>query len=253
MDDIVDTRSEEVSKNAHDRKRGRLLGDDEPTSTAQDTSRVAIYHHYTTIRGQKFLLTTANKNTLLLRCVPLSAWTKKAKSATQTIFSARVQQLFAASRRPIWCERARFARRQAKSPLRTRQPCTPPRKIRHTWGQFSLRCEYDSQQARPATAGPKFIGVDGARGSLLSAVAEVPHASNSGTTSNIISSLNKEVELATGVDPLQSGVVSNTNLTATESQQIQANANLRVLLGLRINSWGEKAFGGFGIGRRGLF
>lgn len=54
--------------------------------------------------------------------------------------------------------------------------------------------------------------------------------------------LSHEVHLATGADETQAGIVSGPDTSATEIQQKQANANLRFILGTKVNSWGEKRF-----------
>jgi len=55
-------------------------------------------------------------------------------------------------------------------------------------------------------------------------------------------SLDRDVEIATGADATTSGVTSAQSKTLGEVEQTQANANLRFMLGSRINGWGDKAF-----------
>lgn len=63
-----------------------------------------------------------------------------------------------------------------------------------------------------------------------------------GESLNIIQSLDQDSNLAVGADANVQGVLSNQDRTATEVQQTTANANLRFLLGSKINAWGEKKF-----------
>ena len=63
-----------------------------------------------------------------------------------------------------------------------------------------------------------------------------------GESLNIIQSLDQDSNLAVGADANVQGVLSQQDRTATEVQQTTANANLRFLLGSKINAWGEKKF-----------
>lgn len=54
--------------------------------------------------------------------------------------------------------------------------------------------------------------------------------------------LDRDVQMATGADQITQGVTSANARTLGEVQQTQANANLRFMLGARINAWGEKRF-----------
>lgn len=61
-------------------------------------------------------------------------------------------------------------------------------------------------------------------------------------TENVSQFLEREGELATGATAQQSGVTSSDSRTLGETQMLQQNANIRFLLGSRINSWGEKDY-----------
>jgi len=63
-----------------------------------------------------------------------------------------------------------------------------------------------------------------------------------GESLNIIQALDADANIAVGADKNAQGVLSDQDRTATEVQQTTANANLRFLLGSKINSWGEKKF-----------
>lgn len=65
---------------------------------------------------------------------------------------------------------------------------------------------------------------------------------NSNSTLNQEQSLDAEVNISTGADSMQAGVLSAQDRSATEVQQVALNAGTRFLLGYRINAWGEKRF-----------
>lgn len=54
--------------------------------------------------------------------------------------------------------------------------------------------------------------------------------------------LNYNLRMATGIDPLTVGIQSQGNTTATEAQQIQQNANLKLMYNNKIDFWGEEDF-----------
>jgi len=62
------------------------------------------------------------------------------------------------------------------------------------------------------------------------------------TSLNAVQSLDGDIEIATGVDRNAQGVLSDQQRTLGEVQQTTANANLRFLLGSKINAWGERKF-----------
>jgi len=61
-------------------------------------------------------------------------------------------------------------------------------------------------------------------------------------TLNDEQSFDRDVEISTGTDETVKGVRSEDQRTLGEVQQVQANANIRFLLGSKINAWGEKMF-----------
>lgn len=54
--------------------------------------------------------------------------------------------------------------------------------------------------------------------------------------------LDRDIEMTTGADKVTQGITSSGARTASEIQQVTANANLRFILGSRINGWAEKRF-----------
>lgn len=87
----------------------------------------------------------------------------------------------------------------------------------------------------------KFIAV---RGDVDSGVVQPLNKAPStlGNSLNNEQSLDSDIEVSTGTDKNAQGVLSDQQRTLGEVQQTQANANLRYLLGSKINAWGEKRF-----------
>jgi len=87
----------------------------------------------------------------------------------------------------------------------------------------------------------KFIAV---RGDVGDTVVRPLNKSGSklDTSLNVIQALDGDIEISTGIDKNASGVLSDQQRTLGEVQQTTANANLRFLLGSKINAWGERRF-----------
>jgi hypothetical protein len=89
----------------------------------------------------------------------------------------------------------------------------------------------------------KFIPVRSKSGvSVSSAVVPMNKAIGyQGETMNDEESLQQDAQRSTGTTNIVQGM-AQTGVTATSDQQAQANANLRFLLKIKINNWGEKRF-----------
>lgn len=86
----------------------------------------------------------------------------------------------------------------------------------------------------------KFIAV---RGDVEGAVVPMNKAvARQNETINEEQLLDRDIEAATGADKVTQGITSSGERTASEIQQVTANANLRFILGSRINGWAEKRF-----------
>lgn len=79
-------------------------------------------------------------------------------------------------------------------------------------------------------------------GRLSDVLMPVRKEGTSNSTFNVEQSLDAEVNISTGADAMQAGVLSAQDRSATEVQQVALNAGTRFLLGYRINTWGEKRF-----------
>lgn len=88
----------------------------------------------------------------------------------------------------------------------------------------------------------KFIAV---RGEVTDAVVRPLNkasANKTGESLNNEASLDADIEISTGNSKNTQGVMSDQQRTLGEQEIVQANANLRYLLGSKINAWGERRF-----------
>lgn len=87
----------------------------------------------------------------------------------------------------------------------------------------------------------KFIAVRGDVGNNI-VVPLNKATSRLGESLNSEASLDADIEISTGSSKNQQGVMSEQQRTLGEQEIVQANANLRYLLGSKINAWGERRF-----------
>ena len=93
-----------------------------------------------------------------------------------------------------------------------------------------------------STLNKKFIWADGRQGNIQNAVAVIPKNPAGASTYNFSAFLDRDIQMAVGIDPLQLGVQSWADITATEAQQLQANNNLKSIFNNKINKVWEKTF-----------
>lgn len=71
-------------------------------------------------------------------------------------------------------------------------------------------------------------------------IMEVPKARIKSDSYQMPDILRQEGQRATGVDEAQLGISPESGRTATENQRVQRNANLRMVLSSKVDSWAEK-------------
>jgi len=242
---ILSETEEQEARSAAVRRKSRLLGDTSTSLSGKDGQMASIYNHFTILNGEKYLVTLANSRTLIIRCQKLAPiGENEKKDASSVPFPVILNHYSPLRGDPFGVSVPDLLedKQRAHSVLANLELLKE--KLATLGGNFlyDVNMIPNKHELATSTIGPKFIGVDGARGSLSQAVIELPRPQNSSSTQAIISTLNQEIEFATGVDPSQTGVRTDGSMTATESQQLQANANLRILLSQRVNSWGEVTF-----------
>ena len=87
----------------------------------------------------------------------------------------------------------------------------------------------------------KFIAV---RGDVGDTVVKPINKASAGLvdTLNTEQALDADIEISTGASKNSQGVMSEQQRTLGEQEIVQANANLRYMLGSKINAWGERRF-----------
>lgn len=207
------------------------------------TMYAPIYHHYTSYKGKKYLVTTGNDHNVVLRIVELPAITEAEKDDPRLIpFPVVLNYLSPVRYSPFGtsiCDMVEDKQRvnsvlinlAVKKEKASLYPMAlyNPRMVKN-------RRDFDF-------AMNKYIPVNVKQGeSLSNAVQLLEKDLNKSTTGAIKELLDAESRLTTGADAMQAGVLSPNVRTLGEVQQVQANANLRFLLGSRVNAWGEVQF-----------
>lgn len=88
----------------------------------------------------------------------------------------------------------------------------------------------------------KFIAATTHGEPLSNATSVIPKNPASQSTYNMVSQLDAWAQMAVSIDPRTMGISGGQAVTATESQQLQANNNLRTLFESKINNIGEVDF-----------
>lgn len=95
------------------------------------------------------------------------------------------------------------------------------------------------------TTNPKWIAINPDSGvSPANAVYPVPRTSIMADSFNVSQELKAQIQQDTGISANSLGVPGDKSMTLGESQQIQANANVRLGLNIQVASWSEKHFWG---------
>lgn len=95
------------------------------------------------------------------------------------------------------------------------------------------------------TTNPKWIAINPDSGvSPANAIYPVPRTSIMADSFNVSQELRQQIQQDTGISAQSLGVSGDKSMTLGESQQIQANANVRLGLSIRVASWSEKKFWG---------
>lgn len=91
---------------------------------------------------------------------------------------------------------------------------------------------------------PKYVPVTwlGAMQGGQVPMMEVPKGNIKSDSMNMPNLIRQEGMLGIGMDNQTLGIQSDRNITATENQRVQGNANLRLMLGVKWDNYAEKAF-----------
>lgn len=224
----------------------RWLNDSEKRETENKSYK--IYNHYTTIVDKnwdirKYLITTANNHKLIIRAEEIQAVTKSEKENPNTIPYPVILNYYSPLRwDPFWVSIPDLLEDKQKA----EQLFLNLNRIKaenEAWWDFFL---YDSSsikninELKTPSQWPKYLKAD--LRNNPNPIQEVRKWQVKNDAIQIPQIIQQQAHLDLWLDTRSLWVWWWTNITATENQRVQQNANIRLLLGNKINQWWEKDF-----------
>lgn len=234
----VDNNSTELDETESALREARNLSD--PVDNTKSQKVYKMIDIFTILNGKKYLVTVNYEATEIYRCEEVEAVTDEEKSnpskvgfpVTLHYYSPDRNDPFGVSVPDLIEDKQR-----AKSVLKNLRVAL---KKADLYPMYLYNREKVMNKRDLDFAFNKFIAV---RGDVDGAVAPMNKASTRlDETINQEQLLDNDIEMAVGTDRITQGVTSSTARTASEISQVTANANLKFVLGSRINNWGEKRF-----------
>lgn len=195
---------------------------------------------FTCLNGHKVLLTVDNRCTEIFRCEEIEAVTDEEKADPSTIEFPLTLHYYSPDRNDpfgISVPDLIEDKQRAKSVIKNLRIAI---KKADLYPMYLYNRDKILNKRDLDFAFNKFVAV---RGDTDGAVVPMNKAAaRQNETINEEQLLDRDIEQATGADKVTQGITSSGERTASEIQQVTANANLRFILGSRINGWAEKRF-----------
>lgn len=211
-----------------------------------DNKKYSIYHHYTCIQGHKYLVTTANSNTLIIRMKELKPITKDEKANPLKVpFPIAIKYYSPIKWDPFGISIPDLLRDKQKAESVLFNLAIQKETRNTMWDDifYDPKKIGNSKSLTNLTVKPKAIPVKIRDGdNISSTVFRLPKEQNANNAFNVWGQLQFQNSLSTGLDSNSLGVQSGTAQTATEAQLTQKNANLRFILWTKIGKWWEATF-----------
>jgi len=210
----------------------------------KENAKYSIYHHYTRIKWEPFLITTANEHTLIIRMMKIAPVFKEEKKDNSKILYPISLKYYAPLKGdPFGVSLPDLLRdkQSAESKLFNLTLISATRNALGDDKLYNPKKIKNIRDLQTPTIGGKYIAANVNEGeSLGNAIMQVPKENPTALPFNIEDRLSSLTQLSTGINANTMGVWGMQNMTAAESQSIQKNANLRFILGSKVQLWGEK-------------
>lgn len=211
-----------------------------------ENKKYAIYHHYTVIRGEKYLVTTANHHTLIIRMKKLKPITKEEKASPYKIsFPISLLYYSPVKGDPFGISVPDLMRdkQDAESKLFN---LAVIKETRNTLGEdiyYDPNAISNKSVLEKPSIYPKAVPVKiRPNENIGQKFFRLPKEQSTGQSFNVGSQLQFQNSLSTGIDANTLWVGGQAGQTATEAQIIQKNANLRFGLGTKVMKWAQEHF-----------
>ena len=221
-----------------------------PPNSEQDTNEDIknryVYYHYTTINWDKYQIATNYDMDVIGRMVKIEEVLKSEKDVKSTTLRPITLKYFRPERHnPYWTSVMDLVEDKQRAKSRLLNLAIAKTTRGSLWGHriYDKWKIPNRNDLAWLTEEPKLIGINlNPNESLANVITETQFAQVPQDNFNVQEAIDYQVRLATGIDPLTIWISSPWALTATESQQIQENANLILWLGNKIANWWEKDF-----------
>lgn len=233
---LKDTRKREYEGNPYDD-----VDSDTPEPQDQERTEYNVYHHYTKIKWDIYLVSTDDACTTIFRMSKISeVFGKNVFPVVLSYFSPLRDDPFGVSLVDLTEDKQKQISKLLNLAVKKAQRNTQwPLKI------FNNSAIDDAQleSIKQTEEDPVFINAKIPAGQSVSdIVTDVPTESWPVDALNIIQQLDFQSRISSGIDPINMGIQTPGSITATEAQQLQSNANLIFSLTNSIGFRGEKDF-----------
>lgn len=211
-----------------------------------DNPNTSVINGYTTFNGIRYAVTVNSDITRVLRAVEIEPITKEEKKDPSLIEYPVVVSYYSPLRGDPYgvCIPDLMEDKQKAHKILSNL-----RLIGAKFATFGQQYLYDPRAIknvedikRPST-NPKYTPYNSVSGVPISqALYPVPRENIMADSFNVSNEIISQVYKDTGIDARTLGVQWEKNITLGESQQIQANANVRMGLNIAVNFWSEKKF-----------
>jgi len=211
-----------------------------------ENKKYEIYHHYTCIKWHKYLVTTANSNTLIIRMMQLKPITKDEKANPLKVpFPIAIKYYSPIKGDPFGISVPDLLRDKQRAESKLFNLALQKETRNVLWDDifYDPKKIGNAKSLTSPTINPKAIPVKIRDwDNISSTVFRMPKESTANNAFNVWSQLQFQNSLSTGLDANSLGIQSGTQQTATEAQLTQKNANLRFILWTKIGKWWEATF-----------
>jgi len=236
---------EEAQRTNEEKKNNAGLNFQQEKLDVWDNSMCNIYHHYTVINGRKYRIALANKRSIIVGMMELPAVLDIEKKDPSKIpfpvvlnyYDPEDWDPYGNSLLDLLEDKQRAQSRYAQLMMHRATREALWNNILYDKNLIPNRIDL----TRP-TKWPKLIWVDGSKWPISGAMTEIQTSTVPASSFNMFDFIQNNAFMATGLDARSLWVAVDRNITATEAQQIQANANLRGILLNKVNFWWEKRF-----------
>lgn len=205
-----------------------------------------IYNHYTIIDWYKYLVTTANHNTLILRMIRLEPITKEERDNPLKVpFPVALKYYSPIESDPIWISVPDLLKdkQSNESKLFNLTLITATRNALWDDKVYNPKKIRNINDLKTPTVWGKYIAANiNDWENLGSVIMTVPKENVTSLPFDIQSALRFQSSISTWMDSTTLWIQGDGNQTATEAQITQKNANLRFILWTKVWKWGEESF-----------